>query len=131
MAGQLSRPEVGQWYMISQDAVPVSRRDQGQTRHPWIVVRRDIAAQVRAYFRTSQPGYYGIDHDAHPKDHEPNCSIDLDGCTICCAEGREIDLHVFRDAAYSCDEPPGTKRDEILDMIRPPRRPTTRRPKRK
>ncbi len=121
--GPLPPPEVGDWFLIPEELAPVSKRVK---QHPWIIVRREFAAQVLAVFRTTQPGYQGVWHDPHVRGHEATCVINTEG-RVCTFEGREIPLHVFRSSFFSCKEPVGPVRDEILEVSRPQRRPGRRR----
>ncbi|HAP78074.1 MAG TPA: hypothetical protein DCR14_18570 [Acidimicrobiaceae bacterium] len=124
---RLGSPEPGEWHLISNDDVVVSRaksRSGADTKYRWIVVDPPMLVKVWAAPRTRQPSY-GLAHDEHPVKHEPTCEIDCPGEI---GSARQLDQYVFRSADYSCVEPEGTW-PRVLEhcQIPRPRRPDERR----
>jgi hypothetical protein len=131
LMARLGQPEPGEWHVIDNDVVVVSRakaRDHTPAEYRWVVVDPPMLASVWAAPRTRQPTY-GLPHDSHPPGHEPSCAIDCPGEI---GIPRKIDQHTFRGAVYSCVEPVDTWPAVVAHCqgVRP-RRPDQRRRRRR
>ncbi len=128
---RVGQPEPGEWHLIDNDDVVVSRAKQrkgDKARYRWVIVEPPMLVRVWAAPRTRQPNY-GLPHEKHPPKHEPTCGIDCRGEI---GMPRQLDQHVFRDAFYSCVEPDDTW-PEVIAYCQGarPRRPDQRRRRRR
>lgn len=118
-----SGPERGEWYVVPQRAITVSKNYGGDVEHRWMVASEPYGGQVALVLRTTTPTYSDHEHDEHPDGHEATCQLNKPG--FLCKRGYH-DTYLLFSGSWSCDEPDRALVDELREPAVPPPRPKKR-----